>query len=252
MPLRDHFHPPLSENRHWESFHSRWASAIADHLDGHILPEGYFAEVQIHVGNRVEVDIATFEDRSAFVGASPSQSAETATAAASVWAPPAPVMKLPAYFPDRVEVLVFNSEAGPTLVSVIELVSPRNKDRPQSRRDFAIKSAAALRQGVGLLIVDVVTNRRTNLHNELIALLDHPPEFLMADVPLYAVSYQPRQTDGEAEIHVWHEALSLGQPLPTLPLPLDKGKTVPLDLEETYEQTCRRTRLPHEQGERPA
>ena len=41
-------------------------TAIADHLDGHILPEGYFAEVQVHIGNRVEVDIATFEDRSAF------------------------------------------------------------------------------------------------------------------------------------------------------------------------------------------
>ena len=30
MPLLDHFHPPLSERRHWEAFHSRWAGAIAD------------------------------------------------------------------------------------------------------------------------------------------------------------------------------------------------------------------------------
>ena len=25
MPLLDHFHPPLSDERHWESFHAAWA-----------------------------------------------------------------------------------------------------------------------------------------------------------------------------------------------------------------------------------
>ncbi len=91
MPLRDHFHPPLSELRHWESFHSRWASAIADYLDGQVLPEGYFAEVQVHVGNRVEVDIATFEEDSLASNSvrSADDTAETATLPAAVWSPPA-------------------------------------------------------------------------------------------------------------------------------------------------------------------
>jgi hypothetical protein len=247
MPLRDHFHPPLSELRHWESFHSRWASAIADYLDGEVLPEGYFAEVQVHVGNRVEVDIAAFEGQTGPLqtssGPSP-QSTQTSVARAAVWSPPAPQMTWPAHFPDRVEVLVFHADAGPTLVSAVELVSPRNKDRPQSRRDFAIKCASALKQGVGLLIVDVVTNRRANLHNELGTLLEMPAESLMDDVPQYAVSYQPVQQEGRSEIRIWHEGLSLGQPLPELPLPLDKGQCVPLDLEATYEQTCLKMRLP--------
>ncbi len=249
MPLRDHFHPPLSELRHWESFHSRWASAIADGLNGCVLPEGYFAEVQVHVGNRVEVDIAAFEDRASLMP-SPAEpaSVQTETAPVSVWSPPAPDMQFPAEFPDRVEVLIFHSEAGPTLVSAVELVSPRNKDRVQSRRDFAIKCAAYLRQGVGLMIVDVVTSRRANLHNELISLLDQPVQFQLGDVQQYAVSYQPVQTDCAAEIRVWHEALALNQLLPMLPLPLDKGQSVPLDLEATYEQTCRRMRLPAQES----
>ena len=29
MPLLDHFHAPLSPQRHWESFHVNWAGAIA-------------------------------------------------------------------------------------------------------------------------------------------------------------------------------------------------------------------------------
>jgi hypothetical protein len=33
MPLLDHFHPPLSKQRHWDSFHGAWAEAIAWHLN---------------------------------------------------------------------------------------------------------------------------------------------------------------------------------------------------------------------------
>ena len=33
MPLLDHFHPPLKGQRHWESFHGRWAASMADFLN---------------------------------------------------------------------------------------------------------------------------------------------------------------------------------------------------------------------------
>ena len=33
MPLLDHFHPPLSERRPWESFHSTWCGSLADYLN---------------------------------------------------------------------------------------------------------------------------------------------------------------------------------------------------------------------------
>jgi hypothetical protein len=57
MPLLEHFHPPLSTQRHWESFHTTWASAIADWLNEVGLPEGYFAEEQLDPSARVEIDI---------------------------------------------------------------------------------------------------------------------------------------------------------------------------------------------------
>ena len=60
MQLLDHFHPPLSTVRHWESFHARWAAAIADVLNDELLPTEYFAEVQVHVGSRVEVGCIFF------------------------------------------------------------------------------------------------------------------------------------------------------------------------------------------------
>ena len=61
MPLLDHFHPPLLGARHWESFHARWAGALADRLNQDWLPKGYFAEIQVHVGGRIEVDVGAFE-----------------------------------------------------------------------------------------------------------------------------------------------------------------------------------------------
>src|SRR5438094_828242 len=47
MPLLDHFHPPLSRERHWESFHAAWIGSLADDLNRR-LPPGYFAEEQVH------------------------------------------------------------------------------------------------------------------------------------------------------------------------------------------------------------
>ena len=47
---------------------------------------------------------------------------------------------MPAVFPDEIEVLVIHRSGGPTLVGAIELVSPANKDRPETRRAFAAKS----------------------------------------------------------------------------------------------------------------
>jgi hypothetical protein len=60
MPLLDHFHPPLSDRRHWYAFHNSWATYISSQLNA-MLPEGYFAEANVQFG--VEIDVAAFEDR---------------------------------------------------------------------------------------------------------------------------------------------------------------------------------------------
>src|SRR5204863_3659080 len=95
-----------------------------------------------------------------------------ATIGSKVWAPPTADDALPAVFPDTFEVRVLSMEAGPKLVAAIELVSPGNKDRPAERRGFATKSASYLYQGISVIIVDIVTNRRGNLHNEILRVME--------------------------------------------------------------------------------
>lgn len=155
MPLLDHFHPPLSQRRQWESFHTAWAEALALQLNRDLLPPRFFAEVHVKVGSRVEIDVGTYTENG-------SPLASDAAGGVAVWAPPHPVLDTPLPFtpPDVFEVQVLNDEEGPRVVAAIELVSPANKDRPAHRHMFAVKCASYLQQNIGLLIVDVVTERR--------------------------------------------------------------------------------------------
>lgn len=240
MPLLDHFHPPLSDTRHWESFHARWAAAIADELNEKLLPAGYYAEEQVHVGGRVEIDVATFERERARNSEGPGG---TATLAVAAWSPPEADLTIPATFPDIIEVLVFDSESGPTLVAAVELVSRGNKDRADARRAFAAKCAAYLQQGIGLVVVDTVTSRQANLHDELILLMDDRADHLMGDDLLYTVGYRPGVRKEMPQIEIWRRPLSVGQPLPTMPLFIGKAGTLPLDLELTYSDARHRRRM---------
>jgi hypothetical protein len=242
MPLLDHFHPPLQGQRHWEGFHGWWAATIAGRLNEHLLPPEYFAEFQVTLGTRIEVDVATFTEAEGV--RPPGPNGATTAVQTSVWAPPAPTAVMAAHFPDDIEVQVFSSAAGPTLVAAIEFVSPGNKDRDDTRRAFAIKCAAYLQRGIGLTVVDIVTSRRANLHDELMALLGQPEGFAFATpTPLYATAYRPAHREDHSEIDLWREPLTLGQPLPTLPLAVRGLGCLPIDLEETYMEARKRGRV---------
>jgi hypothetical protein len=242
MPLLDHFNPPLSERRPWESFHATWCASIADHLNRDVLPAGYVALEQVSPGASIEIDVGTFTD-----DAENTQDAEnggTATMIRTVWTPSAPPLSLPAAFPDRFAVEVHSTEGERTLVGALELVSPANKDRASKRRLFAAKCATYLARGVGLVIVDVVTSRSGNLHNEMIQMLDWDASFRMAEsVALYAVAYRPLRRENADLIETWPMALGVGQELPRTPLSLAADFCISVDLEAAYMDACARRRF---------
>lgn len=60
MPLRDHFHPPVSKRSSWEGFHGGWPMQIVRELAPR-LPEGFVAEPRVHLGHYYEIDISAFE-----------------------------------------------------------------------------------------------------------------------------------------------------------------------------------------------
>lgn len=176
MPLFDHFHPPPSDRRQWQSFHSVWASMIAIDLNRQ-LPPGYFADPTVEFN--IEIDVGAFEEDKP--GSLPTG-----------WTPPAPTMTVPmTLITDVVEIAVYNKEAGPVLVGAIELVSPANKGRRSTRDAFTSKCAAFLQQAIGLIVVYIVTERRADLHGDLLRRLNDAGNPPPAD--LWAAAYRPWQ-----------------------------------------------------------
>ncbi|MFO0970171.1 MAG: hypothetical protein U0793_31860 [Gemmataceae bacterium] len=237
MPLLDHFNAPLSRTHPWRSFHGAWAAAIARLLNQGVLPSGFYAVPLVDRDGPVEIDVATLRDAN---GKAPDPHG-----AAQPWSPPAPALAVAVDLPagDEVEVQIFADEGDPCLTAAIELVSPRNKDRPQSRQAFAAKCVGYLRQGAGLVVVDTVTTRRADLNAQILELLGLTVA-KAATSSLSATSYRATgQENGEQQLQGWPAPLAIGQPLPTLPLWIAADFSVPLDLEVSYQATCADLRI---------
>jgi hypothetical protein len=233
MSLRDHFHPPLSERRHWDSFHGAWAEAMAMTLNGGMLPPHYVAEARVKLGRSLEIDVGTLDEGGSTDGKNGN--------GVAVWSPPKPLLRaaLTVAPADIFEVQVFDDTAGPRLVAAVELVSPANKDRPAHRAAFAIKCASYLHDNVNLVVLDVVTTRRTDLHRELLDLLQVAATDVAAPhSDLYAAAYRTLASEEELILEAWREPLTLGAPMPQVPLWITPELCLPLDLEATYEMAC--------------
>lgn len=230
MPLLDHFHSPLADRRDWHSFHNHWAAAIAADLNTR-LPPDYFAEANVQFG--IEIDVGVMEEpEPSDVGPS-----------ADPWRPPAATLTVPfAVETDVAEVRVYRQFGGRLLVGAVELVSPANKDRSESREAFVTKCDAYLRRGAGVLVVDVVTERSGNLDDQLMGRVRPGTPVWGAD--LYAAAYHPSGSNGTGQLSVWREELAVGRPIPEMPLWLLMGPCVRVRLEDTYSRVCRELRIP--------
>lgn len=216
MPLRDHFHPPLISKRSWEGFHGAWPAMIVRTLV-HKLPHTYVAEPRVHLGAFYEIDVM-----------------------------PQPTLAVATDVPDQYEyeVLVYDTTEARRLVAAVEIVSPANKDRPAHRRLFVAMCAALLAQGVCVAIVDLVTTRHFNLYGDLLELIGQTDPFLTPEARrLYAAVCRWRRDGNTPLLETWTHAFAIGQPLSTLPLWLADDLAVPLELEPSYEETCRVLRI---------
>jgi hypothetical protein len=244
MPLRDHFRPPVWTHSSWEGFHGMWPATIVQQLS-RVLPDDFTAEPRVHLGSYFEIDVCAYENnkQEALGWTSTSDSGGVATA---TWAPPQPTLVLDADLPEQYEyeVLVYDQSKGRLLVAAVEIVSPANKDRPENRRVFVAKCVALLQKHVCVSIVDLVTTRQFNLYTDVLDLIDRSdPAFAPPPPATYAVTCRGRKEGIKPRLETWAYPLIVGQPLPTLPLWLTDNLAVALDLEASYEETCRALRI---------
>jgi hypothetical protein len=244
MPLRDHFRAPVSKHSSWEGFHGFWPAAMVNELARQLPPE-YVAEPRVHLGSFFEIDVSTYADESASASAWRQPGSNGGVAA--TYAPPAPSLALDAEIPEQYEyeVLIYDVERERRLVAAVDIVSPANKDRPDSRQMFVAKCAALMQKGVCISIVDLVTIRRANLYAELLALIGRADPGLGTEPSsIYAVTCRRRMVERKSRLEFWSHPLVLGEPLPELPIWLTDSVAVSLNLESCYEETCRVLRIP--------
>jgi hypothetical protein len=120
------------------------------------------------------------------------------------------------------------------LIAAVELVSPRNKDRPSSRTAYGSAYAGYLLKGVHLLLVDVHRQPVRFSFADRIAdelQIEQPP----CPAP-FAISYRVGEPapNGGRFLAIWRRPLTVGAPLPSVTLPLSVKDAVPVDLEQTY------------------
>jgi hypothetical protein len=244
MPLRDHFHPPVSKRSSWEGFHGLWPGLMVQELAPK-LPDGFVAEPRVHLGSYYEIDVSTFEQQEELESTFGSARESSGGIATVTQAPPAPTLTFDAEFPEQYayEVLIFDLERERRLVAAVEIVSPANKDRPEGRQLFVAKCFNLLRKDVCVSIVDLVIIRQFNLYAELLALLERSDPAFSPPPPAYVVTCRKRQVGRQTKLDTWSRALAVGQALPVLPVWLSETLTVSLDLEASYEEACRVLRI---------
>jgi hypothetical protein len=245
MPLRDHFRPPLDDSRSWDELYGAWPTVIVMELNRNPPPR-FVAAPRVHLGPDAEIDVTAYETATSDPSAARTGGANGGVATA-VWAPPRPTFDVATNLPeqDEYEVRVYDNQRHRRLVAAVEIVSPANKDRPEHRRAFVAKCAALLQQHVSVALVDLVTTRRFNLYAELVNLLGQTDPSLLPEPPVVYAAACRWAREGDAwHFRAWNHPLVVGQPLPLLPLWLAENLAVPLDLEASYEETCRILRIP--------
>jgi hypothetical protein len=120
------------------------------------------------------------------------------------------------------------------LVSVFELISPRNKDREEARETTVDRVVGYLMLGVHVTFVDVHPQPLDFSLADAVAmrLKIQQPRVAVLQAMAYAVS-GPLE-DGGRNLSTRRVPLTIGQPLPAIHLALTTNKAITIELEKTY------------------
>lgn len=230
MPLHD-----WSELSGWEGVHDIWIVELLRWIKPR-LPPDYRAYVgsspALAIGAGVErPDVAVREWRP-----EPPAPEHPSPASAQAIEEPAPDEEVATITLDP-QTAVYVSAHG-RLIAAVELISPRNKDRNSARGTYLTRYLSYLQEGAHLLLVDVHPRPYGFSFADALAAelgIRQPP----CAAPL-ANSYRVGEPapEGGRFVAIWRRSLAAGQPLPTLPLPLAVGLSIPVNLEETYRRAA--------------
>jgi hypothetical protein len=213
----------------FHDFHSAWIIHLKETLNAGVLPDEFFALAEQHSGDAVP-DVLTL---SRF----PRRNGGVTTSGGLLVAETPPKVSLCVEADEDVvyrtlrRTIAIRHRTGRELVAMVEIVSPSNKASQPALDQFVDKSASAIRQGIHLLVIDLVPPSPRDpqgIHGEI---WKHVGGDFRAPParPLTLVAYEAAQLP-----KAFVEPISVGSELPPMPLFLDIGRYVNTPLEATY------------------
>ena len=235
MPIHDW---TQVESGIFHDFHTAWISEIRKSLNDGLLPSGYYALAEQHVGGYVADVLTLHTPPKASQAESPIEQPPVPTSGAVALAEAPPIVDLVETMEDEIvelnRTLSIRHISTHRVVAMLEIVSPGNKDQKDRFEQFISKTIGALERGVHVVLVDLFppgTLDPTGIHGEIrrrrLPLID--PFEVSEQKPLTLVSYladHPKK--------VFLNRAAVGDPIPVTSMFLTTEHYINLPLEETY------------------
>jgi hypothetical protein len=230
MPVHD-WTRVVAGNYH--DFHQRWIGAIRDVLNDGRMPASYYAMAEQKANGPIS-DVVALEASEPVEGESDQGPLDDRAVA---------VLKRPpkVRFTDKQERdtyaqkadrVVIRHSSGDRIVAFIEIVSPGNKHTSYALDKFVEKLDEAIDDGIHLLVVDVLPPGKYDprgVHAALWELHSTETHGVTPEEPLGLVAYRVADTP-----LAYFERISVGQPLPDMPIFLTPSHYVNVPLELAY------------------
>jgi len=222
----------------FHAFHTLWLGEIMKALNDGLLPAGYYALAE-QIASRMQTDVLALR-------VPRNQQNPTATSGGLAVAEAPPAVRTARPDPGRRprqrgrqgRHLVVRHSSGHEVVALIEIVSPSNKDRRDSVRDFTDKAVRTLHAGVQLMLLDLQPPSRFDplgMHGAIWAHFDTQPVEMQPDFPLMLASYATTDPDPTAYL----EPTAVGRDLIDMPLFLNPERYINAPLQATYDRAYR-------------
>lgn len=227
-----HLHSYLQQKQEWSVFHGDHITHLREAVQAQ-LPDGYFAvsERSLQIARD---DLLTITSSRTIPDVGVYRHGESATTSTEA-------IQLPVEIPliDTIDepenvtgVAIYRAEGGVLgdLVTQIELLSPANKPPGSHYRQYLVKRAETLQNGVNLVELDYLHERRSP-----IAIIPDYTRQQPGAYPYLICISRPYPTLEEGKMGVI--GFRVDDPLPTISIPLDADKNTLLDLGGVYHHT---------------
>jgi hypothetical protein len=212
----------------YHAFHNAWITHLSEALNRGILPEGFYAlgdqKIQL-----TEPDVIALSSSNGRPTTGSGGAAVLTAPSVGLESEARPARRLP-----KQRRIKIHRQGDDSVVAVVEITSPSNKDRGGSVRRIAEKVAAYLDSGVHALVIDVLppTNHDPRgipgaVWEYFARKKSHTPS---EEKPLTLAAYRSHTSWVEAFL----EPTAVGRTLFPMPLYLTTELAVPAPLEESY------------------